>query len=146
MGVTKYWRRQNIGSDKIHTSTKLLASTKYWCQQNVCADKILAFTKYVRQQNPGINKILASTKSWCQQKNGADKMLAQTKKNPHTVWPGRIHSCLLLPDLAEDLLCLPDGVALFACSGQVWRCLQTPCFHGRSLSRTEPAYCTGLPC
>jgi hypothetical protein len=27
---TKHWRQQNIGTDKIHASTKLLAATKDW--------------------------------------------------------------------------------------------------------------------
>ncbi len=121
-------------------STKLLASTKYWHQQNVGADKILASTKYGHQRTPGIAKILVSTKSWGQQKDVAD-----SKESSYCL-AIRVHNCWLIPDLAEDLLCLPDGVALFACSGQVWCCLQTPCFHGRSLSRTEPAYCTSLPC
>jgi hypothetical protein len=51
--VTKYWGRQNIGSDKI------LVPTKFWCQ-----NKILASTKHWRQQNIGVNKILASTEYW----------------------------------------------------------------------------------
>ncbi len=34
--TTKYWRRQNIGVNKI------LVSTKYWRWQNTCVDKMLA--------------------------------------------------------------------------------------------------------
>ncbi len=33
-----------------------------------------------------------------------------------------------------------------SCSPQVRRRLRLPCFYGRSLSRTVPAACTGLPC
>jgi hypothetical protein len=129
----KHWRRQNLSLTKYMRRQKLLASTK-----------ILASKKYWRRQNPGVDKILAFTKSWRQQKAGADKMMVQMQKNPLTVWHGRVHSCWLLPDLAEDLLCLPDGVTLFVCSRQVWGCLQLPCFYGRTLS--VPAYCTGPPC
>jgi hypothetical protein len=39
-----------------------------------------------------------------------------------------------------------DGVALFACCHQMCRCLQPPCFNGRTLSPTVPTYCTGPPC
>jgi hypothetical protein len=60
----KHWRQQNIGADKIHSSTKLLASTKYWCQQNIGVDKILALAKYGRQQNLGVDKKLVQTKCW----------------------------------------------------------------------------------
>ena len=81
-----------------------------------------------------------------QQNLGVDKKLVQMQKNPLTVWLGRVHNCWLLPDLAEDILRFPDGVALFACSRQVWRCLWSPCFYGWSLSRTVPAYCTSPPC
>jgi hypothetical protein len=48
-----------------------------------------------------------------QQNLGVDKKLAQMQKSPLTVWLGRVHSCWLLPDLAEDILRFPDGVALF---------------------------------
>ncbi len=70
-------------------------------------------------------------------------MLAQAQKDPLTVWLGRVHCCWLLPDLAKDLLRLPDG---FACSRQVWRCLCPHCFYGRTFSHTVPAYCTGPAC
>ena len=93
-----------------------------------------------RRQNLGVDKILALTKSWRRQN------VAQMQKNPLTVWLGRVHSCWLLPDLAEDILRFPDGVALFPCSRQVWRCLWPPCFYWRTFSRTVPAYSTGLPC
>ncbi len=82
-------------------------------------------------------------------------MMAQTQKNLFTVCLSRVHSCWLLPGPAEDLLRLPDGVALFACSRQVWRCLQPPCFYGRTLScgygyqdrrySRETAPCTHTP-
>jgi hypothetical protein len=68
LAPTKHWWPQNIGADKIHASTKLLASTK-----------LSASTKYWRQQNTGVDKISALTKSWRQQKAGANKMLAQQK-------------------------------------------------------------------
>ncbi len=142
----KYWRWQNIGTYKIHALKKVLALTKYRRWQNIGVDKILALTKYWRWQNIGVDKILALTKSWRRQEAGADKMLAQTQKNPLTVWLGKVHSCWLLPDLVEDLLRLSDGVALFACSRQVWRCLQPSCFYGQTLSPTVLTYCTSLPC
>ncbi len=88
----------------------------------------------------------ALTKYWRRQNLGVDKKLAQTQKNPLTVWLSRVHSCWLLPDLDEDLLRLPDGDALFACSRQVWHCVWPPCFYGRTFSLTVPAYCIGLPC
>ncbi len=149
--IKKYWRWQNIGANKI------LAPTKYWRRQNtfvdkiIGIDKILALTKYWRRQNIGIDKIQASTKSWRPQNLGVDKKLAQTKRWPRRkiiplLFGSEESSCWLLPGPAEDLLCLPDGVALFACSRQVWRCLQPPCFNGRNLSHTVPAYCTGPPC
>ncbi len=47
---------------------------------------------------------------------------------------------------AEDLLLLPDGVALCACSHQVRHFLQPPCFYGRTLSHTVLACCTCQPC
>ncbi len=126
--------------------TKLLVSTKYTHRQNVSVDKISASTKCWRRQHISVDKMLASTKSWRRQNVGADKKMAQTQKNPLTVWLGRIRSCWLLPGPAEDLLRLPDSVALFACSRQVRHCLQPPCFHGRTLSCTVLAYCTGPPC
>ncbi len=119
---------------------KLLASTKFSRRQNSRVNKILASTKILRRQNSCIDKISH------RQKSRVDKMLAQTQKNPLTVWLGRVHSSWLLPDLAEDLLHLPDGVDSSACSRQVWRCLWPPCFYRRTLSRTVWAYCTGWPC
>ncbi len=115
-------------------------------KQNSCTDKILALTKISRRQNSRADKNLASTKISLRQKSRVDKMLAQSQKDPLTVWLGRVHSCWLLPDLAEDLLRLPDGVDPFACSHQVWRCLWPPCFYGWTLSCTVTAYCTGPPC
>jgi hypothetical protein len=81
---TKHWRQQNIGADKIHVSTELLALTKYWRQQNTGVNKILASTKCWRGQNTGVDKIRASTKSWRWQNLGVDKKLAQTKCWPDT--------------------------------------------------------------
>ncbi len=89
-------------------------------------------TKLPLRQNSRVNKIPVSTKSRCRQNLGIDKMLAQTQKNPLTVWLGRVHSCWLFPDLAEDLLRLLDGVDLFACCRHAWR-LWLPCFYGRTL-------------
>ncbi len=70
--------------------------------------------------------MLASTICWCRR-----------RRSPYySIWLGRVHCCWLLPDLAEDLLRLPDGgVDPFACSHQVWRCLWLPCFYGWTLSR-----------
>ncbi len=45
--------------------------------------------------------MLASTKYWRPQNVGVDKMLAQSHKDPFIVWLHRIHSCWLLPDIAE---------------------------------------------
>ncbi len=114
--------------------------------QNIGAGKIPASTKYLCRQNMGVNKIWASTESWRQQKAGADKKMKQMQENLLTVRLGRIRKCWLLPGPAEELLLLPDGVALFACSRQVRHCLQPPCFYGQTLSHTVPAYCTGPPC
>ncbi len=61
-------------------------------------------------------------------------------------WPGRVRSSWLLPDLADVLLLLPEGVDPSTCSHQVCCCRWPPCFYGRTLSRTVPAYCTGPPC
>ena len=135
-----------FASTEIILIDKNLASTKFSHQQNPCVDKNLMSTKISRWQNSRADKNLASTKILLRQKSHVDKMLAQTQKDPLTVWLGRVHSCWLLPDLAEDLLRLPDGVDPFACSRQVWRCLWPPCFYGQTLSRTVPSYCTGPPC
>ncbi len=94
----------------------------------------------------GVDKILASTKFSRRQKSRVNKMLAQAQKNLFTAWLGRVHSSWLLPDLADDLLSLPEGVDSLACSPQVWCCLWSPCFYGRTLSRTVPACCTSQPC
>ncbi len=118
----------------------------YWPRQNSRADKILASTKILHRQNSRADKNLASTKISLRQKSRIYKMLVQTQKDPLPVWLGRVHSCRLLPDLAEDLLCLPDGVDAFASSYQLWRCFWPPCFYGWTLSRTVTAYCTGPPC
>ncbi len=45
--ATKYWRRQNIGTDKI------MALTKYWRRPNIGVDKILTSTESRRGQNVG---------------------------------------------------------------------------------------------
>ncbi len=58
MALTKCWRQQNVGVDK------MLPSTKYSRRQNVGVDKILAWTKLSRQQKSRVNKDLASTKCW----------------------------------------------------------------------------------
>ncbi len=132
LAVTKYWCQQNIGAE-------------YWRWQNTRVDRI-----YCRRQNTGVDKILASTKYWCRQNIGVVKILAstkcwqtQTQKDLLTVWLGRVHSCWLLPDLAEDLPRLTDGIDPFACSCQVSHFFWPLCFYGRTLSRTVPAYFTG---
>jgi hypothetical protein len=56
LAATKYWQRQNIGSNKI------LAATKHWRQQNIGIDKMFASTKWWHQQNIPIHKMLLSTK------------------------------------------------------------------------------------
>ncbi len=53
-------------------------------------------------------------------------------------WLGKVRSSWLLPDLA-DVLRLED-VVLSSCSHQVWCCRWSPCFYGRTLSRTVPAH------
>ncbi len=131
---------ENIGVDK------MLSWTKYSHQQNVGIDKIFASTKYWRQQNTHVNKILVSTKYSCRQNSHIEKMSAQARKYLLTVWLSRVHSCWLLPDLADDLLRLLEGVDPSTCSRQVCRCHCPPCFYGRTLSHTVPAYCTGPPC
>jgi hypothetical protein len=146
LAATKCWRWQKYTHWQNYWPIKLLASKKYRRRQNIGVDKILVWTKSWCRQNLGADKIFASTKSLRLQKAGTDKKMAQTQKNPLTVWLGRITSCWLLPGTPEDLLRLPDGVALFACSRQVRHRLQTPCFYGRTLSRTVLAYCTSPPC
>ncbi len=69
----------------------MLASTKYSRQQNSCVDKTLVSTKFSHQQN------------------------AQVRKYLLTVWLSRVHSRGLLPDLADDLLCFPEGVDPSTC-------------------------------
>jgi hypothetical protein len=64
----KYWRRQNIGGDKILAVTEI-----------ICVDKIIAVTKISRRQNIGADKILVSTKIRRQQKSRTDRTLASTK-------------------------------------------------------------------
>jgi hypothetical protein len=64
LALTKYWRWQNVGVNKILGVDKILALTKYLHQQNVGVYKILASKKYWRRQNVGVNKTLALTKSW----------------------------------------------------------------------------------
>jgi hypothetical protein len=64
LASTKYPRRQNIGTDKIHVSTKLLALTKYWRQQNIGVDKIRALTKSSNRQNLGVDKSWRRQKDW----------------------------------------------------------------------------------
>jgi hypothetical protein len=76
LAATNYWRRQNIGDDKILAPPemfaltenicvdKILALTKCWRRQNTRDDKIFAMTKFSRRQNTRVNKILAWTKCW----------------------------------------------------------------------------------
>jgi hypothetical protein len=163
--ATKYWCRQNIlidkiiGVEQVSASTKLLASTKYTCRQNVGVDKISAWTKCWRRQNIRVNKVVASTTYQRRQNVGVDKILVVTKCWRRKKWCRHRRIPLLFGSAesaaagfsraagpAEDLLGLPDGAALFACSRQVRHSLQLPCFNGRTLSCTVPAYCTGLPC
>ncbi len=108
--ATKYWRQQNIGGER-----------NIWRRKNSCIDKILASLKI---KNLALTKIsrhknFASTKCW-----------RRRRRIPLLFWLGRVHSSWLIPDLAEDLLRLPDGVDPLACSRQVWRCLWPPAFMG----------------
>ncbi len=114
----------------------MLALTKYSCRQNTGVDKILASTKYSHRQNVGVAKIYALTKYSHQQNPRVDKILAHAWKHLLSVWPGRVHSSWLLPDLADVLLRIPEGVDPSTCSHQVCRCHWPPCFYGRTLSRT----------
>ncbi len=114
----------------------MLALTKYSYRQNTGVDKILASTKYSLRQNVGVAKIRASTKYSHRQNPRVDKMLAHAWKLLLTVWPGRVHSSWLLPDLADVLLRIPEGVDPSTCSRQVCRCHWPPCFFGRTFSRT----------
>ncbi len=132
-------------------STKLLASTKYTRQQNVGVDKIwqnirvdkmLASTTYQRRQNVAIDKILVATKCWCRKKCCRHRRIPLLFGSAESAAAGFSRAA----GPAEDLLGLPDGAALFACSRQVRHCLQLPCFNGRTLSCIVPAYCTGPPC
>ncbi len=117
----------------------MLASTKYSRWQNVGVNKILASTKCCRWQNTRVNKILTSTKFLHRQNTRVDKMLAHARKHLLNVWPGRVHSSWLLPDLANVLLRLPKGVDPSTCSRQVCHCHWPPCFYGQTLSCTVPA-------
>jgi hypothetical protein len=91
--LSKHCRRQNLAADRNIPTNRI-----YWRRQNVGVDKILVLTKcwhrqkYSRQQNVGIGKIFASTKCWSQQNVGVNKMLAQMQ-DPLNVWLGRVHSC-----------------------------------------------------
>ncbi len=145
--------RQNIVSDKIFAVSKeywrlqnILSPTKCWHNQNVGVDKILASTKCWHQQNTHIDKILAPTEILRWQKSRVYKMLAHAWKHLLTVWLCRVYSSWLLPDLADFLLLLPEGVDPTTCSRQVCHCHWPLCFYWRTLSRTVLAYCTCPPC
>ncbi len=129
LALTRCWRRQNTRVDK------MLALTNYSRWQITRVDKIIALTEISRQQNPRVDK-----------KSSVNKMLVHVQKHLLTVWLSRVHSSWLLPNLADVLLRLPDGVDSSACNRQVCPCLCPPCFYGRTLSRTVPACCTGLLC
>ncbi len=90
-----------IGIDKIQNSyiDKILMSTKFSHRQ-----------KFSGQQNSRVDKNLTFKKVLCQQKSCADKMWAQARKNVLTVWLGRVYSSWFLPDIADDLQRLPEGV------------------------------------
>jgi hypothetical protein len=83
LALTKHCRRQNIGSDK-----NVRAHRIYWRRQNIGANKIFASTKYSPRQNIGVEKILVLTKFLRRQNTRVNKMLAQTQKDPLTVWLG----------------------------------------------------------
>jgi hypothetical protein len=79
-------------------------------------------TKYGRRQNLDVKKILASTKSWHRQEAGADKMVAQTK-----CWRRRGRIPLLFGSAESTAADFSQtSLKIFACSRQVWRCLQPP--------------------
>ncbi len=80
-------------------------------KQNIGADRNVRVDRnYWHWQNSRANKILASTKFSRRQKSRFNKMLVQAQKNLFTVRLGRVHSSLLLSDLADDLLRLPEDV------------------------------------
>jgi hypothetical protein len=66
LSLTKYWRRQNIGGDKILAVTEIIGGDKFPRRLNSRIDKISAATK-----SRG-DKISASTKSRRRQNAGAD--------------------------------------------------------------------------
>ncbi len=125
--ATKYWRRQkNTHRQNFWRWQKYTRRQNYWRQQKYVRRQkytlqqnycVDKISKYTRRQNMGVNKILG------RQKLGVDKKLAQTER-----WCRRRRISFLLGS-AESAACLP-----------------LPCFSGRTLSRTVPAYCTGPPC
>ena len=129
MVPTKYWRRQNIGTNKILAPTEMFAST-----ENIGVDKILAPTKFSRRQKSHVDKIshqqnvgaCAAASPYCLARQSPQQL---TSPKPHTY----------------DLLRLPESVDPSICSRQVCRCHWSPCFYGRNLFRTVPACCTGPP-
>ena len=77
LALPRYWRRQDIGADKI------LVATKYWRRQNIRVDKIIGVYKIIGVNKIigiykiiGADKILASTKYKCGQNIGVNKILA----------------------------------------------------------------------
>ncbi len=58
---------------------------------------------------------------------------------------GRICNCWHLPGPADEHVLLLEGVESWTCSLQVRTELPACCFYVRTLSRTVPAACTGLP-
>ncbi len=92
-------------------ANKIFASTKYWHRQNICVDKIQA------------------TKCW-----------RMRRSISLLFWPCKVRSSLLLQNLADVLLLLPEDVVLSMFSHQVCCCHWPPCFYGWTLSCTVPAY------
>ncbi len=137
-GATKYWRRQ-----KCLCQQKILTSTKCWGRQDIRIDRMLASTNFLLRQ-----------KIWHRQKSSIDKMLAHAQEHLLTVWRGRVHSSWLLPNLADDLLHLPEGDcaahAIFCCKVNrslfgiccIWR-LGTCSWDNNTRECTECALSTG---
>ena len=126
--LTKYQRGQNVAVDKTY------ASTKCWRRQHISVDKMLASTKCWHRQNVGVDKILVATKCWRRKKWCRHRRIPLLFGLAESAAAGFSRAA----GPAEDLLRLPDGVALFACSRQVRHCLQPSCFFGWTLSCTVP--------
>jgi len=160
---TKYWHQQNIGADKMLAPTKcwcmhlltvmawqslqqltssrprqqnigpdkILALTKYWRRQNIGGDKMLVLTTCLHRQNFCIDKMLASPKYLRRENIGVDKMLAHARKHLFTIMPWQRLQQLTSP---RPRWCSPTSPRM------CW----PPCFYGRTISCTVPAYSTSV--